>query len=136
MLDGLKASEEGDEDSFKKVIYSPTACHAILEYALAQGRTSGYLFQVDGEFISYRQIQYRYDQAFRNLKMNKSGTHVLRHGAGSEFDELNGGNRKLTAKVLGHKNTSTTEGYVRVRAEALQDAMSKMDEALQKATAQ
>lgn len=127
VVEGLKASDV-------KVVYSPLACRLILEYAFANGIRSGFLFQPGGEFVSYRQIQYRYDKAFKKLGMQKSGTHVVRHGAGSEFDELNGGNLKLTARALGHSRTSTTEGYVRVRDTALQDQMARMDERLQSLT--
>lgn len=127
IIDGSKATEG-------KIIYSPFACKVIANWMQSEGITSGPLFYVNGSPLSYRQIQYRYDSAFKALGMEKSGTHVLRHGSGTTLHQVSGGNLKQAAKGLGHTNTRHTDDYVVVTEDDFRSSLSKMDDLLQRTT--
>lgn len=118
--------EEGLKNGEGKIIPSEKACRIMLEWAMQEGIREGYLFFYKGKPISYRQLQYRYDKAFKALGLAKSGTHVVRHGVGTTAERIGG--MKHAQKLLGHKRMSTTEGYVGVRDEDFKETVARMDD--------
>lgn len=126
------AVEEGLKATDWKVIPSAHACSIITEWALQEGIRSGPLFFYKGQPISYRQIQYRYDEAFAALGLAKSGTHLVRHGMANEARKIGG--MRAAQGLLGHKNERTTETYVGIREDEFRESMSKMDDLLSAAT--
>jgi integrase len=124
IVPGLKNGEA-------KVIYSPSACQIIAEWSLQEGIKSGPLFFFEGKPLAYRHLQHHYDAAFEASGLGKSGTHVIRHGAGTELHRAAGGDIKQAQKGLGHKSLAVTEGYVGVRDTDFRNSLAVMDERLQ-----
>lgn len=87
----------------------------------------GPLFYVGGNPMPYRQIQKFYDKAHRLAGTGQSATHVLRHGAASEFDVLTG-DRRVTQKALNHADPNSTSVYAKVREGTLREAQEKFEE--------
>jgi len=121
VLEGLKAGKG-------KIVPSASAVQIMLEWAMQEGIREGYLFFYKGKPISYRQIGYRYDKAFKALGLEHRGTHVIRHGAGTNANEFGG--MKHAQKLLGHGSSRTTENYVGVQDEDFKETVARMDDAI------
>jgi len=60
------------------------ALQVLQEWKLRSGVRSGLLFKIDGQIITYRQIQYKYDHALKRAKLPFRATHILRHASLAE----------------------------------------------------
>ncbi len=113
-------------------IFSPIpelAVQVLKEWMLRSGVRTGLLFQIDGEIIAYRQIQFKYDQALRNAKLPFTATHILRHASLTEA-YCSTTNILAVKKFAGHSSLKTTEKYAKVRDEQMIETQHKMDEKL------
>jgi hypothetical protein len=72
---------------FKEQPLFPENFEALAPW-LETGRP-GLIFQIDGNHLSYRQIQCTYDHAFKLAGLPYRGTHIMRHGGCRNiFDEV------------------------------------------------
>lgn len=62
---------------------------SIMEH-LGRHKRSDLIFSDGGELLTYRQIQYRYDNAFKRAGLNFSGTHCMRRTGATIFYNLSG----------------------------------------------
>lgn len=78
----------------------------------ASSTTTGYVFQIKGEPVPYRQIQHNYSVALRGCGLgNKySGTHFLRHSM-AYITRLSTGSLDMTQAVTGHSDLKMVEHY-------------------------
>lgn len=80
----------------------------------------GPIFRVNGELLTYRQIQNAYDTAFRNAELPFSGTHIMRHG-GCRRVFNNSGELALAQQVLGNKDMRSVLVYAQRNTNALNE---------------
>jgi site-specific recombinase XerC len=127
---GEKLIFAGLKSTDSKTVPSEKAIRVIQEWCQEEGISdpADYLFFWKGEPVSYRQIQYHYDKAFRALGLKMSGTHIARHAAAKQAQSIGG--TRHAQRLLGHENASTTDGYLGVRDEDFRGFQSKMDEQL------
>jgi integrase len=81
--------------------------------------------QNNGELLTYRQIQYAYDCAFRKAKLSFSGTHIMRHGGASHVYNLSNGDHSMVQAITGNKDLRTTLVYSHRDPKALQRLVQK-----------
>ncbi|MDZ4081703.1 MAG: tyrosine-type recombinase/integrase, partial [Bdellovibrionales bacterium] len=86
------------------------------------------LFQIDGQPLSYRQIEYRFTQAFKQAGIPFQGTHIVRHAAISEI-HANCKDLIVTKSIAGHRDIKSTARYAKAREEAVKDAMAHLQRA-------
>jgi integrase len=117
---GLKAGEE-------KRLKSLHAAKLLQAHCIQHGIRSGLVFQLEGRILSYREIQYRYDEAHRLAGHPQRGTHIMRHAALTEHyqetKDIYG-----TMAAAGHARVDTTQGYAKHRGAT----PSLMDEKLRR----
>ncbi len=110
-------------------IFSPIpelAVQVLKEWRLRSGVRTGLLFQMNGEVISYRRIQHKYNQALRNAKLPFTATHILRHAALVEAYSSTS-NILAVQKLAGHRSLKATEKYAKARDEQLTELQHQMD---------
>ena len=83
------------------------------------------LFTVDGKLLSYRQIQYKYNEALKKANLPFTSTHILRCGSATEFYNKHG-NTALTQLQLGVTSMETAQVY----AKPLQSKLNDYNQAL------
>jgi integrase len=113
-------------------IFSPIpklAIQAFRAWTLKSGIRSGLLFQVEGEVITYRTIQHKYDRALKAAKLPFTATHILRHAS---LAEAYNSCRDILAvqRLANHADLRATEKYAKVRDMQVQEAQRQMDEKL------
>lgn len=87
-------------------------------------RTKGLIFSQDGfSPVSYRAIQYSYNNAFKALGMNWTSTHILRHSFATDFLEKTL-NQLALQQTLGHKSLRQTEHYAKITQKLTEQSMS------------
>lgn len=119
LLDGHKANGG-------RRIHSAEVTRLLLEVAMKRGIRSGPLFFVDGKPIPYKAIQNAYDWAHRKAGTGQTGTHVLRHGSLSEFQEASK-DLKQTMKVAGHSDVKSTVRYAKARDSAVSESQEQVE---------
>ena len=72
--------------------------------------SKGAVFKIDGEFLSKRKIEYKYNLAFEAAGLEFRGTHVLRHGSVRDFFSRHG-DMGIAKLQLGVKSMKTVEVY-------------------------
>lgn len=110
-------------------IFSPIpelAVQVFKEWMLRSGVRTGLLFKIDGEVISYRRIQHKYNQALRNAQLPFTATHILRHAS---LVEAYSATKNILAvqKLAGHASLKATEKYAKARDEQMIEVQQKMD---------
>ena len=110
-------------------IFSPIpelAVQVFKEWMLRSGVRTSLLFKIDGEVISYRRIQHKYNQALRNAQLPFTATHILRHAS---LVEAYSATKNILAvqKLAGHASLKATEKYAKARDEQMIDVQQKMD---------
>lgn len=106
----------------------PDTMALLAELKLSLGVRDGFLFQANGKPLSYRQIEYRYNQAFKRASIPFRGTHIVRHAAVSEV-HAHCKDLVVTAAIAGHSDIKSTARYAKPRAEAVQKAMEHLGRA-------
>lgn len=81
--------------------------------------------QDNGDLLTYRQIQYAYDCAFKKAKLPFSGTHILRHGGASHVYNKSNGDHSLVQAITGNKDLRTTLVYSHRDPAALKNLVKK-----------
>ena len=108
---------------------SDLAKKVFQEMVVRFGIRSGPLFYVDGEVITYRQIEHKYTKALKAAGLPFSATHILRHASLTEFyDSCK--DLLVTAKVAGHGNIKSTAKYAKARDERVTETQKQMDQKL------
>lgn len=87
------------------------------------------MFLVDGEPMSYRQIEYRCTQALGQAGMPFTATHVLRHAGLTEYYTQSDGDLKATQLMAGHGSVKSTDRYVKARKEQVAKHIDRLDQA-------
>ena len=84
-----------------------------------QNRNSGLLFSNDGiNPITYRSIQFHYNNAFKAINIKWRSTHIVRHSFATNF--LNSGSDHATlSKLLGHSSIKQTEHYAKISGDSI-----------------
>jgi integrase len=128
---GQKAilSSGSKSNAGKEIPLSPFLKKHLKEWTVKSGRRRGLLFQFRGEMLTYRRIQYRYDQAFRKAGVRFTGTHLLRHASLTEVYHQSK-DIKTTAHLAGHSNIATTERYAKARDVQAREAQERMSREL------
>lgn len=71
-----------------------------------------------GSFFTYREIQSRYDRAFKRAGLPYSGTHVMRHGGTRRVYNATG-DLAIAQQLLGNSDMRTTLVYAKREKSAL-----------------
>jgi integrase len=87
---------------------------------------SGLLFQIDGEPIGYRTIEYRYTQALSKAGLPFSATHIIRHASLAEAYETCQ-DILMVQRLAGQKDLQSTTRYAKVRDAQAMETQRKMD---------
>ncbi len=120
IVDGSKAN------GGKVIDMAQSTATFFREWTMNSSVRSGPLFQMDGEIVPYRFIEYRYSKTLRKLKIPFSATHILRHASLTEHYSTCGDFRS-TAKVAGHGDLDSTQRYAKVMDERLTEIQQRMD---------
>jgi len=120
---------EGHKANGGRIVKSAELVRLLLEVALKRGVRSGPLFFVNGKPIAYKVIQNAYNYAHRKAGTGQSSTHVLRHGALSEFQEI-AKDINQTKKVAGHADLKSTLRYAKARDSAVGGSQEQVEERL------
>ena len=78
------------------------------------------LFTIDGELLTYRQIQYKYNEALKSANLSFTSTHILRCGSATESYNKHG-NTALTQMELGVTSMETAQVYAKPLQSKLND---------------
>lgn len=103
----------GDLKNSKEVGYKTLPLHPeVKKYVepFANQITEGPVFQINGELLRFRQIDSRYNKAFKAAEIEFRGTHVLRHGSVREFYSQHG-DFGIAKMQLGNKSYRSVETY-------------------------
>ncbi|MBT4790787.1 MAG: tyrosine-type recombinase/integrase [Halobacteriovoraceae bacterium] len=100
----------------KKVLIGDSVLKAIITKYLSSGN-SPFLFNIDGQCLKYRKIQYEYCKALRkgNITVNSS-THFLRTTM-ARITNINTGSIDAVQVVLGHDDAKMSRHYAGVNQE-------------------
>lgn len=101
----------------------------ILVEQINNSSSSGYVFHINGEALTYRQIQHHYNRAFKKAQLNFSGTHTLRHSMASIARELSG-SMDAVQSLTGHKSIRQAEHYAGLNHNAQIKALNCVTEVL------
>ena len=74
--------------------------------------------------LSYREIQYAYDKAFRLAGLDYTGTHILRHGGCRRFHRKTA-DLDIVGQLLGNVNQGNVRIYTETKFEALACAVRR-----------
>lgn len=116
--DGFKNSKA--HQGFKDIPLFPEAYDVIKKLKISilkEGKQlSGFVF-LDKSMresverpLQYRKIQYLYDKAFYQARLNYTGTHIMRHGGSRRFFKVHS-NYEIAKQFLGHSDVKTTMLY-------------------------
>ncbi|WP_374030000.1 tyrosine-type recombinase/integrase [Bdellovibrio bacteriovorus] len=84
------------------------------------------IFHVDGEMLTYRQVQYRYDKAFAAAGLPYRSTHVLRHtGATSFYNET--GDLLALQQMGTWSDVRMPQHYAKVKSSRAQNAIRELE---------
>ena len=93
-----------------------------------------FIFHIDGEPLSYRTIQYRYNKALKKAGLfpEFSSTHLMRHSMATITRKVT---RSLdaTQAVTGHRDQRLVEHYSTIPEEAQMNAVKEVEAFLKKA---
>jgi integrase len=86
---------------------------------------NGFLFHIDGEVPSYRQIQYQYNLALKKagLADKYSSTHIMRHSMGTITRKVTG-SADMAQAVTRHKDIKVAQQYASLPTEANKQAVN------------
>lgn len=101
----------------------------VLEVAMKRGIRSGPIFYVDAAPIPYKVIQRYFNRAHFLARTGMSATHVLRHGALKEFQELTG-DLNQTKTAANHSDVATTQIYAQPRESEFRKTQERFEERL------
>lgn len=103
------------------------AIQVFREWLIRSGVRSGGLFHIDGEIMTYRQIENRYTQALRMAGLPFSATHILRHAS---LTEAYASCKDLlqVQQLAGQTDYKSTTRYAKVRDEQIAETQKKMDQ--------
>lgn len=83
------------------------------------------LFHDNGKILTYRQIQYRYDKAFKKANLPFSATHVLRHSGSTSFYNATGD--LLALQQMGAwSNSRMPQHYAKIMSTRAKEAIAKI----------
>lgn len=82
---GTKTIKAGDVYTINLFQY----CIELIE-KLGRCKDIDLIFHKNGDLLTYRQVQYRYDNAFKKAGLQFRATHVLRHTGATRFYNLSG----------------------------------------------
>lgn len=101
---------------------------AIYLKALSAEQTdkSGFIFSINGELLTYRQIQHAYDTAFKNAGLPYSGTHIMRHGGARRVYNKSNGDLAIVQQLLGNADYKSVLVYAKRSSSALNE-FSELD---------
>lgn len=123
LVDGAKVG------AGKTIPMGELASRTFREWIMRSGVRSGMLFRMDGEMLTYRQIEYRYTQALARAGLPFRATHLLRHASLTEcYDSSK--DLLLTAKMAGQRDIRSTMKYTKVRDEKVAQVQKQIDEKL------
>lgn len=95
--------------------------------ALPQHPDTDLFFHDEGRLLTYRQIQYMYDKAFKIAGLNFSGTHVLRHSGSTSFYNATGD--LLALQHMGTwSNSRMPQHYAKVTGSTVKDAIARIQD--------
>lgn len=93
-------------------------CASMLRQRLSHLR-SGHVFpNAVSQWLTYREIQSRYDAAFRKMSVPQTGTHTLRHTFAVRFLDQTKDIYSLQ-RLLGHSDLKTTQIYAKYSNESV-----------------
>lgn len=96
----------------------------IKNWLAENNRAKGLIISYDGITpFKYRSMQYDYNKTFKELEMEFSSSHILRHSHATNFLEATGDIVALK-KLLGHSNISQTEHYAKITTARTQKAFN------------
>jgi len=105
-----------------------TLFKVLLERENQRPPNCDFLFQIDGQPIQYRQVQYHFDKALRKagLYPEYSGTHFLRHSMATITRRVTK-SLEATQAVTGHKDQRLVQHYASLPSEAQKTAVCEVE---------
>ena len=105
------------------------AVQVFRQWVMRSGIRSGGLFRMNGQIITYRQIESRYTQALKMAGLAFSATHILRHAALTEAYQ-SCKDLLQVQQLAGQTDYKSTTRYAKVRDEQIAETQRKMDQKL------
>lgn len=92
---------------------------------------NGFLFHINGEPLTYRQIQYQYNQALKKAGLGDkySSTHIMRHSMGTITRRVTG-SVDMAQAVTRHKDIQVAQQYASLPTDANKKAVNDVFEYL------
>lgn len=99
----------------RKVPLSSKTLKDILRRRLGEKHSqSNYIFQIDGNYLNYRKVQYHYNKALRKAGLTGfSSTHIMRYSSATNVMRMFGTCDHVKA-ITGHKSTKLAQHYSQV----------------------
>lgn len=94
----------------------------ILLKGMMKFATDDLIFTINGNLLSYRQIQYAYDRAFKVAGLEHRGTHVCRHTGSTIFLDQTQDLQALQ-QLGGWKSQKMPQHYAKIRSQRAELAM-------------
>ena len=113
----------------KEIPMPALAAKVFKEWTAKSGITSGMLFQMNGEILTYRQAEYRYTQALKRMGSPFRATHLLRHASLTEYYDTSK-DLLMTARMAGQRDVRSTMKYTKIRDEKVTQMQKQMDQKL------
>lgn len=85
------------------------------------------IFHDNGQVLTYRQIQYVFDCAFKKAGLPFRGTHVLRHTGATLFQSMSDGDRLALQFLGGWKTSRQPEHYAKIISTVGRKAIDKIE---------
>ncbi len=99
---------------------------SLLNYKSQFPNASGLIFtQPNGEILTYRQIQFAYDNAFKNAGLPYTGTHIMRHGGASNIYNKTNGDLSMVQAITGNRDMKSALVYAHRDSSALKEFARK-----------
>ena len=103
------------------------ASQILKEWMMRSGIRSGLLFRINGELITYRQIESKYTQALKQAGLPFSATHILRHASLTEaYDTCQ--DLLIVQRLGGQVDLRSTTRYVKARDSRVTETQRRMDD--------
>ena len=130
-VDGAPARiEAGTKNRKANESFSVPLFQDSLDALTSQSRYPGcdLIFHDNGQILTYRQIQYVYDTAFKEAKLPFRGTHILRHTGATLFQDMSNGDRLALQFLGGWKTSRQPEHYAKILSSVGRKAIDKIEQ--------
>ena len=129
-FDHLKSCPKNGE--MRTCFMTPFIKDILKRHIEMEPRKTGFVFHMNGEPLTYRQIQHHYDWALEKcgLSQKYSSTHFIRHTMATITRHVTGSLESVQS-VTGHKDQRLVQHYAALNTDIQKDALIQVENFLQ-----